>query len=378
MVNNNNNKSKYLNYVKIFNFHDSLCYFCLRRNFPHLKSDNKKKISDCFICQDIFYKIDEIVKRIFNIVNFQEKYDYNSFSIGTSLPYFMFDKEDYIRSLYKIKDIENIKSAFNFEIRNKFKSISKKKLNLINPDIKIDVFISNNNNNYSIKTMSRSFFLIGRYKKTKLLTQKEKKGLENQSQDNNNLNYTIQKKQSIEMIIQKTLSNYIKMDKMIFNWYGSEDDNSQVLGKGRFFYIHIINPRQRQVKLNKIFSNNGLDFKIIEKKDFLENTNLNFRVKNKIFVKTANPISNFYLRNLRDLNKSIIRYYYKSKFIYKKIYNIQFKKLDPFHLILILECDSGLFLRQFIEGRRKLMEPNISLKLNNQCEFLKFDILDIS
>ena len=166
------------------------------------------------------------------------------------------------------------------------------------------------------------------------------------------------------------------MDRMIFNWYGSEDDNSQVLGQGRLFYIHITNPRQRKVKLNKIFSNNGVDFKIIEKKDFVENKNLNFRVKNKIFVKTANPIDNFYLRNLKELNKSVIRYYYKSKFIYKKIYNIQYKKLDPFHLIVILECDSGLFLRQFIEGR-KSMEPNISFKLNNQCEFLKFDILDI-
>lgn len=366
-------KLKYLNYVKDFNFHDSLCYFCLRRNFPDLKQDNKKKISDCLICQGIFYKINEIVKRIFYIVDFEKKYDYHSFSIGTSLPYFMFDKEDYIRSLYKIKDIENIKSAFNFEIRNKFKSISKKNLNLVNPDIKIDVFISNNND-YSIKTTSRSFYLIGRYKKTKLLTQKDKKVLENQSRDNSN--FTIQKKQSIEMIIQNTLSDCIKSDRMIFSWCGSEDDNSQVLGKGRFFYVHIINPRQRKVKLNKIFSNNGLDFKIIQKKDFLENTNLNFRVKNKIFLKTANPISNFYLRNLKELNKSIIRYYYKSKFIYKKIYNIQFKKLDPFHLIIILECDNGLFLRQFIEGR-KLMEPNISLKLNNPCEFLKYDILDI-
>ena len=370
-----NNKSKYINYVKVFNFHDLLCYFCLRRNFPDIKQDNKKIISDCLICQGIFHKIDEIVKRIFYIVDVQEKYDYHSFSIGTSLPYFMFDKEDYIWSLYKLKDIENIKSAFNFAIRNKFKSISKKKLNVINPDIRIDVSISNNTD-YSIKTISRSFYLIGRYKKTKLLTQKEKKGLENQSKDNDDSNFIIQKKQSIEMIIQKNLSNFIKMDRLIFNWYGSEDDNSQVLGKGRFFYVHIINPRKRKVKLNKVFSNNGLDFKIIEKRDFVENKNPSFRVKNKIFVKTANPINNFYLRNLKELKKSVIRYYYKSKFIYKKIYDIQFQILDPFHLIIILECDSGLFLRQFIEGK-KLMEPNISLKLNNQCEFLKFDILDI-
>jgi len=367
-------KSKYLNYLKSFNFHYSLCYFCTRRNFPDQKEDNKKAIRDCFICQGIFYKINEIVKRIFYIVSFQEKYDYHSFSIGTSLPYFMFDKEDYIRSLYKLKDVENIKSSFNFEIRKNFKSLSKKKLNLINPDIKIDLVISNNND-YSIKTMSRSFYLIGRYKKTRLLTQKEKKGIENQYKDNTN--FSIKKKQSIEMIIQKTLSNCIKSDRMIFTWSGSEDDNSQVLGKGRFFYIHIINPRQRKVRLNKIFNHNGLNFKIIEKKDSLENINLNFRVKNKIFVKTANPINNFYLLNLKELNNSIIRYYYKSKLIYKKIYNIMFKKLDPFHFIIILECDSGLFLRQFIEGR-SLTEPNISLKLNNQCECLKFDILDVS
>ncbi|HJU59723.1 MAG TPA: hypothetical protein VJ583_08235, partial [Nitrososphaeraceae archaeon] len=170
--NNNNNKSKYLNRVKVFNFHDSLCHFCLRRNFPEIKQDTKKTISDCFICNGIFYEIDEIVKRIYHVVDFQEKYDYDSFSIGSSLPYLMFDKEDYIRSHYKLKDIENIKSDFNFEIRNKFKSMSKKKLNLIDPDIKIDVFISSNNNSndYSIKTISRPFYLIGRYKKTKLLT----------------------------------------------------------------------------------------------------------------------------------------------------------------------------------------------------------------
>ncbi|MDF2736506.1 MAG: putative pseudouridylate synthase-like protein [Nitrososphaeraceae archaeon] len=367
-------KAKYLKYLKTFSFHSSLCYFCLRRNFPDQKQDNQKAISDCFICQGIFYKINEIVRKIFYIVDFQEKYYYHSFSIGTSLPFFMFDKEDYIRSLYKLKDIENIKSSFNFEIRRNFKSLSKKKLNLINPDIKIDLFISNNKD-YSIKTMSRSFYLIGKYKKTKLLTQKEKKDKENPSKDSSN--FIIQKKQSIETIIQKTLSNCIKSDRMIFTWSGSEDDNSQVLGKGRLFYIHIINPRERKVNLNKIYSHNGLSFKIIGKTDFLERINLNFRVKNKIFVKTDNPISNFYLRNLQELNNSIIRYYYKSKFIYKKIYNIKFKKLDPFYLIIILECDSGLFLRQFIEGRT-LMEPNLSLKLNNQCECLKFDILDVS
>ena len=77
------------------------------------------------------------------------------------------------------------------------------------------------------------------------------------------------------------------------------------------------------------------------------------------------------------LNNTIIRYRYKSKIFYKKIYHIGFKKLDTYHLIITIECDSGLFLRQFIEGRN-FIKPNISLALHNQCECLKFDILDIS
>jgi tRNA pseudouridine synthase 10 len=286
----------------------------------------------------------------------------------------MYDKEDYIRSLYKLKNIENIKSSFNFEIRKYFKALSKKKIALVNPDIKIDLLITKNYD-YSVKIISRSLYLIGRYKKTRMLTQKEnneKKNLQFGNVTHSNIN----KYQSIETIIHNTISKYIKSDRTIFTWCGSEDDNSQVLGKGRLFYINMINPRERKIKRNKIFSHKGLTFKIIEKKDFVDSTNRNYIVKNKIFIQTTDSINNFYLIQLRKLNNSIIRYYYKSKYIYRKIYNLKIKKLDSFHLIIFLECDSGLFLRTFIEGKT-FMQPNISSILKNQCKLLKFDILDI-
>ena len=308
------------------------------------------------------------------MIKFQENYSYRSFTIGSSLPYYMFDKEDYIRSRYKLKDREDIKSSFNFEIRNKFKSLSKKKLNLINPDIKINIFISGNNE-YSITILSRSLYLLGRYKKKKFMAQREKNILKNDS--NGNHDEIISKQQTIETIIKKTLSNCIRSDKMVFTWYGSEDDNSQVLGKGRLFLIQLINPRERTIKINKVFTDDGMSFKIIEKRDFFGNIKMNFRIKNKIFIKASNPIDKIHLIKLMKLNNSIISYRYKSKTLYKKIYYIKFKKLDPFHLIINIECDSGLFLRQFVEGRN-LIEPNISLVLHTQCECLKFDIMDIS
>ncbi|MGZ5546336.1 MAG: hypothetical protein ACXWFZ_00090 [Nitrososphaeraceae archaeon] len=308
------------------------------------------------------------------MIKLQENYSYRSFTIGSSLPYYMFDKEDYIRSRYKLKDREDIKSSFNFEIRNKFKSLSKKKLNLINPDIKINIFISGNNE-YSITILSRSLYLLGRYNKKKFMAQREKNSLKNDP--NGNDDKIISKKQTIETIIKKTLSNCIRSDRMVFTWYGSEDDNSQVLGKGRLFLIQLINPRERTIKINKVFTDDGMSFKIIEKRDFFGNIKMNFRIKNKIFIKASNPIDKIHLIKLMKLNNSIISYRYKSKTIYKKIYYIKFKKLDPFHLIINVECDSGLFLRQFVEGRN-FIEPNISLVLHTQCECLKFDIMDIS
>lgn len=308
------------------------------------------------------------------MIKFQENYSYRSFTIGSSLPYYMFDKEDYIRSRYKLKDREDIKSCFNFEIRNKFKSLSKKNLNLINPDIKINIFISGNNE-YSITILSRSLYLLGRYNKKKFMAQREKNSLKNDP--NGNHDEIISKKQTIETIIKKTLSNCIRSDRMVFTWYGSEDDNSQVLGKGRLFSIQLINPRERTIKINKVFTDDGMSFKIIEKRDFFGNIKRNFRIKNKIFIKASNPINKIHLIKLMKLNNSIISYRYKSKTISKKIYYIRFKKLDPFHLIINIECDSGLFLRQFVEGRN-FIEPNISLVLRTQCECLKFDIMDIS
>ena len=340
----------------------------MKRNFPTLKYNSKITNVECFICKGIFSIINEIAHKILDTINFQEKYIYRSFTIGTSLPYYMFDKEDYIRSLFKLKDIEDIKTSFNFEIRNKFKSLSKKKLNLKNPDIKINLFISGNNE-YSITILSRSLFLLGRYTKKKFMAQREKNVLKSCPIVDHD--QKILRKQSIETIIQKTLSNYIRSDRIVFTWYGSEDDNSQVLGKGRLFLIQLINPRNRTIKINKVFTNNGISFKIIEKKDFIENVRRNFRIK------ASNPINQIQLTKLRKLNNSIIRYCYKSKIIYKKIYYIRFKKLDPFHLIINIECDSGLFLRQFIEGRN-FIEPNISSVLSNQCECLKFDIINIS
>lgn len=364
-------KSKYLNYSDLLGSDNQLCLFCLERNFPTFKHSYKINNIRCFICKGIFGKINEIVYRIFQMIHFQENYSYRSFTIGTTLPYYMFDIEDSIRSHYKLKGIEDIKSSFNSKIRNKFKSLSKKKLNNINPDIIININISDNNE-YSIKLSSRSIYLLGRYTKKKFMAQRE-----NDVLNNNNLDSLTSKNQTIQTIIQKTLSDSIRSDRMIFSWYGSEDDNSQVLGKGRLFLVQLINPRQRKIKINKIFTDNGISFKIIEKKEFLENIKRNFIVKNKIFVKTTDPINKIHFFNLMKLNNTIIRYKYKSKIFYKKIYNIGFKKLDPYHFIINIECDSGLFLRQFIEGR-DFIKPNISLTLHNQCECLKFDILDIS
>jgi tRNA pseudouridine synthase 10 len=199
------------------------------------------------------------------------------------------------------------------------------------------------------------------------MAQREKNVLKNNP--NNNQDSIITKNQTIQTIIQKILSDCIRSDRMVFSWYGSEDDNSQVLGKGRLFLVQLINPRKRTIKMNKVFTRNGISFKIIEKR--------NFTIKNKIFIKTSNPINKIYFINLMKLNNSIIRYRYKSKIFSKKIYRIGFKKLDPYHLIINVECDSGLFLRQFIEGRN-FINPNISLALQNQCECLKFDIMDIS
>ena len=348
-------KSRYSKNQKLILKNYDLCSSCIKRNPCGLRLKKKIISSHCFICGGLFNKINQVVDKILYIIK-SNGYEYTSFSIGTSLPLNMFDREDHYRSILKVKGIENIKTSFNNLIRCEFKRRTKKKLILSKPDIMINVKILPTSK-FSVDVISNNIYLFCRYNKKKMMPQRDTQ-------------------MSVERIIKDNLLNYTNANDVLINWHGGEDDNSLVLGNGRAFSVNVINPRMRNIK-KKSFQDNGISFRINEVSDSLNNKNtINFITKIKNYVETQAPIDPKNLKQINLLSNSIVQYRYKSKLIKKQVYTISTKLLDPFHFVVTCLCDKGLFIKQFVEGR-DWIDPNLSSQISNECKCLKFDILDV-
>ena len=102
----------------------SLCDFCIGRLISkELKlkpSSNlgkkfnsrtkKSELKKCFICKNIFEKLDEHVA---HMIDNSSSYQFSTFLIGSILKPSISDNEDIIRSKFKLKGTINIKNQIN-------------------------------------------------------------------------------------------------------------------------------------------------------------------------------------------------------------------------------------------------------------------------
>lgn len=344
----------------------------------HKTTGTDNSCSNCFICRGLFDLIEEIVKEITFLISVKNKYEFDSYSLGSSLPAHLFDNEDHFRSLFQLRGEENIKSAFNHAVRNNFEKVLKKPLKIQSPDILINLSISHDLE-FSVDFQTRPYYLICRYTKKKLMHQRKFKcdNCEVRGCKICNLMENNSQKKSIETIIKRHLMDFTSCDNVNFTWMGGEDQNSMVLGKGRFFIAQIINPKKRKIKKNIIFQEDGIIFKIKEKKDSIKKYSINYISKTKAYVKALSPINNLNLLRLNQLKNSTIKYRNKTKLVQRRIYKISVKRLDEYDFVITFLSDGGLFIKQFIEGK-DWIEPNISSYIDNKCTCIKFDVLDIT
>ncbi len=364
----------------------NICKFCAKRNDPSTKfkiyysitnsyNEDLYDINQCFICRGLFTLINKIVKDIIYITTIRNKYEFRSYFLGSSIPASLFDNEDHFRSIFKIRGRENIKSAFNKQIRDISKKNLKKLLQPIKPDLMINLSILDNFE-ILIDLKPRSYYLIMRYTKKKFMTQNIKYLDSNKSESKGHINEYSNHILSIETIVKKKLLEVTDSKDIKFTWIGAEDPNSMVLGKGRFFIAEIIAPQKRRINTNQVFKEDGIIFRIEEKRESIKKFNVNYISKIRAYVQTLSPITNQKLLLLRQLNNTVVTYRYKSKIVKKKIYKICAKKLDEYHFVVTFLADGGLFIKQFIE-KQMFASNSLVSHMDNNCACIKFDILGI-
>ena len=359
-----------------------LCDQCLGRLFSkqlHLSSNKflGKKLkknyiskSKCYVCKDLFCNLDHFLKLMLDL---SSNYEFQTYGVGIIIKPSIVDRDDFIRSKYKLKGIDSIKTDIAKELIKLFTKKTQNTLDSFDPEI---TFIINLKDE-SCQLHSKSITIFGKYVKSERGYAQKQTICDNCSGTGCRVCdfHGISEFESIEGIISKLIFKKFGGTTTKFTWIGGEDKSSLVLGNGRPFFVKIKNPSKRKSKLfdEKFNSVSVFNLKLV---DTFPKKPLNFYSRIKIKISTELQINSKKLQKLKDLTTCPIVIYEKSGKRYeKKIFDLKYKKNSTNLFTIIMSAEGGFPIKRFVIGDD--VSPNISSLLDNSCVAQEFDFLDI-
>ena len=85
---------------------------------------NKKMKNKCYICKNLFENLDFFLKLMLNA---SSNYSFSTFSVGALIKPSIVDRDDYIRSKFKLKGIDSVKTDLTRELGKSFSRKIKEK-----------------------------------------------------------------------------------------------------------------------------------------------------------------------------------------------------------------------------------------------------------
>jgi len=331
------------------------------------KSDHKK----CYICKNIFDYLEPVLSNIFEK---SSHFDFKTFHLGITLKPSFLERDDYLKSKFKIKGIENIKFGIAKELAKKISRRTNSKRTTDDPDLLIQA----NFKDESCTLRAKPMFVYGRYnKKIRRLPQKQGLCRSCNGIGCHNCNFKgIENLQSIEGEISNLFIKKFDCNQVKINWIGGEDQSSLVLGNGRPFFAKILNPKRRNRILRKTCDLEGVSLSELQKLPLQPKGSISFKSHVSITVDTKKSISLTQLKKLKILENTEIKDFSRNKrSLKKKIYKVGYKKLGKTSFILDLFADGGISFKSLIQESDVV--PNVSELLENQCECKKFDFKNI-
>jgi len=377
----NNILDKSLSEAKIILNEYDICEHCIGRLFAKKMGStsnqllgkkiknrlHSKSSKNCYICKGILSNLQLIVNKM---MEKSSDYRFSTFVIGAILKPSVNDKDDLIRSKFKLQGIDSVKTAITKELSKKFSKKTKKKIDFLYPDLTFTFNFKDD----SCEVRTKTLFLFGRYiKKNRGFPQKQPtcsncKGKGCLQCDRHGFS----KFTSVENTISKFLFNKFSGTQTKITWFGGEDKNSLVLGNGRPFFAKLSNPKTRTSRLQKKYDLDELEIhnlKIISK---IPKQVIPFRSTIELSIQSEQNLTQKKLEHLKTLkNTPITINETPNKRNQKYIYKIKFKKFSPKSFSIWITADGGLPIKRFVEGNN--VHPNLSELLGTKCRCKEFD-----
>lgn len=346
----------------------AFCKNCTRRLFS---KKIQSKSTKCYICKNMFETLQTHVEKMIEI---SSNFQFSTFVVGAILKPSFVDRDDSIRSKFRLRGIDSLKTELTREISKEFQKKTKKKIDYQNPDVTFTVNFKND----SHEIRSKPIFLFGRYtKKSRDIPQKQKscencngKGCISCAQ------HGISEFDSVEGKISKYLFEKLGAMQAKITWIGGEDKKSLVLGRGRPFFVKLINPKKRKIQPIKKVNLKEISISNLKKINQIPKAPISFKSKIQIQITSNDTIDSSVLKNLKSISKAPILVRERpGKEAAKSVYESSYKKISPNSFSLNLVVDGGLPIKRFVEGDSVI--PNISELLDLNCKCKEFDFYSI-
>ena len=361
-----------------------LCDSCLGRLFSkqlHLSSNKllgkKLKMSvrqsskKCFICKNL---LDNLTPYLKLMLDASSKYDFSSMIVGALIKPSVIDRDDYIRSKYKLRGIDSVKTDITKELGKQFIKKTKKTIDFLNPDLTFTI----NFKDESCQLRSKPILLHGRYTKSERgLPQKQKSCVNCSGKGCRCCNFHgISEYDSVEGKLSEFLFDKFGGTTAKFTWVGGEDKSSLVLGSGRPFFVKIQNPFKRDLVLPRKITFDSVVMHNCKIISLPPKTPIKFNSSIELKISTENEILPTTMAKLKSiLNGPVVVYETSGKRSEKVISDLKYKKTSKNCFTLFIKAEGGLPVKRFVDGDD--VTPGIRQIMNDKCTCITFDFLEI-
>ncbi len=358
-----------------------LCDYCLGRMFASKlrlvshknlgekirKITKQSKPKSCYLCKNLMPELDTFLNKILDM---SKEYEFSTFLIGAILKPSILDRDDIIRSKFKLRGIAGIKSDVTREMGKQFGKKTRTKVDYQSPDIVFTIDFKKDQCDIKPKAL----FLQGRYTK-------EARGIPQKQVSCNRCDgkgcfvcdfHGISEFNSVEGHIAKFLFEKFGAQQAKITWIGSEDQSSLVLGNGRPFFVKMINPHKRKVAIPKKVKLGNVSVLNLRTVSKIPNDQIKFKTDVMLEITTEKDLTPDALDVLEGLKEMPItiseNVSWKNQ---KRIYDIKVKKLDTKSFTVLMTLDGGIPLKRLVTGNN--VEPSISMLLENASKCTTFD-----
>jgi tRNA pseudouridine synthase 10 len=354
-------------------------------------NENIPKSSTCYICNDLFDDLDNMIDRIIEIIK-TEDIHFSNFLVGCRVDSEIIEREENIHNKLDL-DVENIKKEINREIGKELSLRLSKEVEFDNPNLVIMVDFKKG----SIETQINPIFIESRYRKlirgipqTKWPCSKCKgRGCER-------CNYTGKMyTETVEELISEDAIKAANGSGAKFHGAGREDIDVRMLGSGRTFVLEIKEPKIRDINLKdlEIAVNKHAEGKVeISQMKFVakdrraeikESSRDTYKVY-KAMVELEDEIDSTVLELLKSMKiinqRTPIRVSHRraDKIRTREVKKLEYKKLDSKMLELVIECEGGLYIKELISGDENRSKPSVSEILGTNARCVQLDVMHVN